>query len=471
MAENALAQQEDVIIATELESLSSVTKKVQVTVPVETINQKTRETMTQIRKDVVIPGFRRGRVPNRVLEKKLGGGLNDEVRNHLVEAALRQAISKYELKVVGQPRTSPPIPELPANGPMEFSIELEVAPEFPLPDLASFEIFEPQLTANDERFNAALGHLQKSLGTWENVSGGTAAAEDRLTVDVNITTEDGTVIVDQKDATIPVAAGSMAGVQFDDLGEKLTGLSVGDSTTLEKIVPDTHRREDLRGRKFIVKLNLKAISRLNVPELTDELAIANGFDNLAELRESMRSALESRIRTDTQQAKRNQLVRKLVDAIQIDLPPRLTQRMNLEVFRREATDLINRGVPVPNIEKAVSTLQDFSHQEAEFELRQMFILSRLAIQFDESVSDQEVNAAITQTALLNGERPEVVRRQMEKMGQLEQVAQRVLEHKVLDRALLQCKVTPVDEATWKQHLASNQNAGQIAATPAAADAT
>ncbi len=470
MAENALAQQDDLIIATELESLSSVTKKIKVTVPAETISQETRSTMTKIRKDVVIPGFRRGRVPNRVLEKKLGGGLSDEVRVHIVEAALQQAISKHELKVVGQPTTTPQIPELPASGPMEFSIELEVAPEFPLPDLASFEILEPQLTANDERFNAALDHLRKSLGTWENASGG-AVADDRLTVDVNITTEDGTAIVDQKGVTMPVAAGSMAGVQFDDLGEKLTGLNVGDSTTLEKIVPDTHRREDLRDRKFIVKLNVTAVSRLNMPELTDELAKTNGFESLAELRESMRSALENRIQIDTQQAKRSQLIHKLIDAIQIDLPPRLTERMNVQIFRREAGNLINRGVPLPAIEKEASTLRNLSQQEAELELRQMFILSRLAIQFDESVSDREVNAAIAQTAMMNGERPEVVRRQMEKMGQLEQVAQRVLEQKVLDRALLQCKITPVDEATWKQHLASNQNAGQIAATPLAADAT
>ncbi len=472
MAENALAQQDDLDldIVTQLESLSSVTKTIKVTIPAEAVSKEAHKTISKIRKDAVIPGFRRGRTPDRILEKKLGAGLNDEVRVHLIEAALRIAISRHQLKVVGQPTTSPQIPDLPTSGPMEFNIELEVAPEFPLPDLASFEILEPQLLANDERLNAAIDHLQKSLGTWEDASGG-AISDDRLTADVNISMEDGTLIAEQKGTTVPVAAGSMAGVQFDDLGEKLTGLKVGDSITLEKIVPETHFRQDLRGRKLIVKMNVTAVSRLIVPELTEELAKANGFDSLAELRETMHSALEERIRIDTEQAKRNQLIRKLIDTIQIDLPPLLSERMKAQVLRREASNLLQRGVPSTVLEQKFSTLQSMSHLEAEFELRQMFILSRLAIQFDESISDRELNAAIVRTAMTNGERPEAVRRQLEKSGQLEQVAQGVLEHKVLDRALRQCKITPVDEATWKQHLAAGHNAGQIAASTPAPDAT
>ena len=463
MSETALAEKKVSGIVLELESISSVTKKIKVTIPEQTIKDQFQDTLASLRKEAVVPGFRRGRVPNRILEKKLGTGLNDDVKSRLLNAAFQEAVEQHSLKPLGDPEISPESLDVPKTGPMEFTIQIEVTPEFPLPDLASFEIKKPVLAASDERFDMALNHLRRSLGAWA-VTTDPAITDDRVQADVSISTEDGTSIVDQKGAILVVAPGSMAGVRFEDLGEKLTGVKAGDEVTLEQIVPDTHLREELRGRKFIVKIHVNEVSRLNMPELTEELARENGFESLEDLHNSMRSALSDRLASESAQAMRDQLSRQLVETIQLELPPRLTDGQKNAIFKREAIRLIESGMTTEAVTKHLPDMMGFSQREAEVELQKLFIISRLAELFHVTITGNEVNAAITELAMTNGERPEVLRRELQKSDKLEAMAMRMREHKVLDRALEQCKITEVDEAAWKQFvtsqketLAANQN--------------
>ncbi len=439
----------------EMESPTAVTRRIKITIPEQMIQTESRQLMSKVRNDVAVPGFRRGRTPNRVLEKRLGGALSEEMQRELVNAALAECEKRLELKTVGQMVFTPDKPELPTSGPMQFSVEVEIMPEFPLPDLAGIEILDPQLQVTDERLASALGHLQRSLGTWEPVSD-VAAMGDRVTADVEIHTEDGTGVVNQPGATLTVGPGGMAGVQFDDLGEKLAGCKPGDAVALEKVVPDTHFREDLRGRKFIVKIAVKSISRLNMPELTDDLAKQNGFDNLEELRRSMRGALEDRIKADIVAAKRQQLLRKLVESTQFETPPRFTLQLSMDILRRDAQRYINSGQASNDTKKLVSDMQGHSKLEAEFEVRKVIIISRFQEQFREEVTEREINTAIAQMAAMSGERPETARRQLERTGRLQDVAMRVVEDKVLDRALQQCKITLVDEETWRNTSAAGE---------------
>jgi trigger factor len=461
--EKAAEDRTDLAGAVTVEEISPVSKRLKVSIPEDKLKEKYKGVLKELSRDAAVPGFRKGRVPPRILEKRFGTNIKDTVKGELIQDVLKYALEEYKINPLGDPQFDPAKPELPDAGPMQFTVEVEVAPEFPLPELTNIEIKKPHLEATEERFNLAISHLRQSLGTWETIPEA-SQPDDRIHASIEYSQDDGIVLGKEEHRHLHLKPGALGGIQFDDLAERLKGAKPGAVIQLSGEVPMDSAQENLRGRKINIAISVKHIDRQFLPELTDELARENGFDGMEDLNKSMREALEDRLKIQTNQIMRDQVAEKLLGNVTIDLPPRLTERQTKVVMRRRAMRLMQQGVPAQAIDRHITDLITVSAQEANVLLKAHFVFSRLADQFDISVSDEEVNQEIVQIADMNGRRPERLRDEMIKSGQVEELYQTIRDNKVLDQIITGCKITEVDEETWKQEVEARRQQAQSGAS-------
>jgi trigger factor len=428
-----------------IEDAGAARKRIKIEIPEARIKGKLENAFGELQKDAVLPGFRRGRAPKRLLEKRFGGDMRNTVKQQLVAEAYEQAIEKNELDAIGDPEVDLSKVELPESGSLTVNVEVEVTPEFALPSIEKIAVKKPKLEANETRQNLALENLRKYFGHWHD-STEPVTENDTVTTDVKVTaTEDNAVLAEQPNVSLAVKPGSIAGVRFEDLGEKLKGKSIGDTVTLEGNLPQEHPDEKYRGKPIKVELAIKGVKHQHLPEVNEEFATMLGFETVDALKNDLKERLVTQLEQETKGAMSQQVYRYLLSNTNLDLPAKLSQRQMGNVLRRRATELMQKGVPESEIVQQIDQLRIASAQQAAVDLRLYFILSKLADQFGIQVSDEEVNARIAAMAMQYGRRPERLRHQLQQSGQMEQLYLQIRDGKVVDKLLETAEITDVDE--------------------------
>ena len=255
------------------------------------------------------------------------------------------------------------------------------------------------------------------------------------------------MLAEQPQVSFNVQAGSIVGVRFEDLGEKLTGATISSTVTLETAAPADHPDEKLRGKNVKVELTIKGIKHQHLPEVNEEFAQMLGFDTIDALKGDLKERLVTQLEQETKGAMAQQVYRYLLSNTTLDLPAKLSQRQMGNVLRRRATELMQKGVPESEIVHQIDQLRISSAQQAAVDLRLFFILGKLADQFGIEVSEEEVNARIAAIATQYGRRPEKLRSQMAASNQIEQLYLQIRDGKVVDKLLETGEITDVDEKT------------------------
>jgi trigger factor len=268
-----------------------------------------------------------------------------------------------------------------------------------------------------------------------------------VVADVKVQDPENNILTEQPSVQLGVKPGSIMGVKFDDLGEKLTGAVPGAKITLEGDVGPGHQQESLRGKKLTISLDVKSIKHMNLPEVNEEFAKMLGFESVAELNKDLTDRLVVQLEQETKGAMAQQFYRFLLSNTQLELPPNTSQRQMVNVLRRRATEMMQKGIAESEIAQNIDQLRISSAQQAATDLKLFFIMSKLAKQFEIDVSDSEVNGRIAAIAMQYGRRPEKLRTQFEQQGQLEQLFLQIRDGKVVDKLLETAKVTEVDEKT------------------------
>jgi trigger factor len=446
-----------------VEEISSVARKVNVTVPESRIKDKYGTVLNTLVKDAALPGFRKGRVPRRLLEKRFKSDIQNDVRSQVISEALSEAIEKNALQPITEPKLSPAVPELPDVGPLVFSVEFEVLPEFALPDLSNVELKKPVLAVTDERMDLAKEHLRGNLAEMQEVPE-IGDHDDHIDADITILDQNGGVIENHSGMHVHFAPEfSIAGIRIEGFDGHLRGAKTGGKVRIDVTLPAEFKREDLRGQKAAVELTIKKIMRRVKPELTEELAKSNGFDDLNDLNESLRRAIEDRLKAEGARLLREQASEKLREMIQVDVPPSLASRATAAL----AQNIMRQAAQSGEQPQLTSEMVDRMRASAEPRAKLDVIVMRLADRFGLEVQDGEVNTEVAMLADMNGMRPELLLNRMAKTGQLDSLRAELLHRKVLDRVVDQCKIVEIDEAQWTREQDELRAAMEASMQPAA----
>jgi trigger factor len=428
-----------------VEDLAACRKKLTITIPRETIDAKFEERYAELEKEAQVPGFRPGRAPRRLVEKRFHDAVGEEVRAKLVAEAYEKAIEEQKLQVLGEPDIDPDKLVLPDEGPMEFSVELEVRPEFTVPTNFSAipldAVKEPAV--GDDDVAAALDRIREQHGRLEALGEGAEAAERDL-VSGDLTLQAGDVMVlDRQNVRMPVAEVAIDGIRLEALPQLLKGAKAGETKSATLTIGQEADNEAVRGKEATLQVKVEKIERIVLPDDAALLAVT-GYEDMEALRGALRRQLTNQGQQAYEEALETTIQDWLIEQCPFDLPSELAERHATRLLQRQVVNLQYRGVPVEEIEKRLGDIQGATTERAARDLRLHFILGALAKQEKVEVSDAEVDARIRFIAAQQSRKPDRVREDMARDGSLESLQGQIMEDKVLRNLLEKARAPKTD---------------------------
>ncbi|MAI67097.1 MAG: trigger factor [Phycisphaerae bacterium] len=449
-----------------VESAGPARKRVNITVPTEAVASKLQDSMGMLRTQTAIPGFRKGKVPAHIIEKRFGESLRTEARNEIVSDAWKNAIEEFELRPLGEPEPvgDPEEVVLEEGKPLSFALEVEVMPEFELPAFDDIKLTRPMVEVNDEHIDEEIERQKIRNGTLQEVEG--KAAEGDFVIGPAVvhlnSKEEPFYTTEQTRLTVPAkdAGGEILGLFIDDLGKILTGAGVGDEIVINTDGPEEHELEEVRGAKVEVTFNVIQAVKIN-PIEDDELVALFGLENADMLKEQVKLALEQRRDQDQAAVLRQQATAEIANRVEMELPEKTSAMQADRDLQRLRTQLQSSGkMSMEEVEAEVAKVRAGSADESQKRLKSFFILTKLAEHFHVTVNEMEVNARISELAMQNGKRPEEMRNTLAKQGQLQQIQAVVREEKAADQLVAACTITEMPVKEWQ----AKQDGGAVKKT-------
>jgi trigger factor len=430
-----------------VEALATCKKKLTISIPREEIKAKFEERLTELEREAQVPGFRPGRAPRRLVEKRFHKAVADEVRVKLVAEAFEKAIKDENLDVIGEPDLDPDAIKMADDGPLTFSIELEVRPAFELPDYVGIPVSAERPAVTDAGVEQALERLRESRGRLDPVPAEEEVkANDLLVGDLTIQAGE-TMVVDRQNVRLPVAAIAVEGIRLENLPEVLKGAKAGDTRSTKITIGQDAEREDVRGKEAEVRLKINSAARVALP---DNLALLKEMDyeDMESLRAGLRRQLESQSEAAYTRAQEQAIEKWLLEKIPFDLPTGLAARHANQLLQRRLMNLQSRGIPVDEIEKRLGEIKNATTEEADRDLKLHFILDAIAKKEKMEVTDAEVDARVQMIAMQYGRKTDRLHEEMEQQGTLDSLRQQILEDKVVRSLLEKAQVSaPVVEVS------------------------
>lgn len=428
-----------------LERQSNCAAKLKVEVPADTVTNERKKIIQAFSSQARIKGYRPGKVPRTVIEKRYGEDITAEVESRLVQQALTQAAKDEDLRIL---EAKPPEDaENHPDGVMTFSTELTLAPEFDLPDYKGIDLQVPDRAITEDDINVELKNLQNRFAEFTDISDRTVQAGDFAIIDYS-SELDGQPLEESIGQSVGYLAGSEGyWLQMDEdsllpgFSKNLEGAAIGDEREFGVEVPEEFAVEELRGLELQFKVTLKEIKEQVLPEVNDELAgqLLPGSD-LNGLVETIRGNLEQQLNQQIEEFKINQLLEKLNRSIQFDLPPEMVTAET----QGQADEMVERGMGQGLSEDEIAARQEeifaAANQRAQMSLRTDFILQRIAETEELEVTQDEL---VNRVAAMANQAKKPIKgyaKELQKTGQLRSVQHNMLLSKTIDFLLEHAKV-------------------------------
>jgi trigger factor len=414
-----------------VENLSPTRVRLAVEVPFDDLKPSLDSAYKAISQQVRIPGFRPGKVPNRLIDQRVGREtVLQEAVNDALPRLYTEAAREHELQVLGQPEID--ITNIADNESLSFTAEVDVRPEITLPPLDSVAVQVDDAVVDDADVDGQLDELRDRFGTLKTVE--RAATEgDYVSLDL------GTAVGGEE-----IEAGSAKGLSYvvgsgdlvDGLDDAVTGKSAGESATFTT----TLRQGEHAGEEGEVTATVKTVKVKELPELDDEFAqLASEFDTVDELRADLRERL-GRVRVLEQGAQaRDKLLEQLIDSVEFALPE---SAVTAEVEYRQHDVIHSLGHDDALVERFLES-QGKTREEWDTELREnaeksvraQFILDAIADRDQVQVGDAELTEYLVRQAQRYQMPPQEFANEIVKAGNLPMLVADVRRNKALGAVL------------------------------------
>lgn len=428
-----------------VEDVGPCRKRISVEIPAEAVNDQMELAFGSVASEVSIPGFRKGHAPRRLVEKRFGAYVKDETRQRLVSKAYDEAVREHDLKVLGQPPAEVfEAIEVQPGQPVTFEVEVEVMPEFELPELKGIKVLKPDSSLPDGLVDEEIKKIAINEGSLDERED--SARGDYLTGNAVMTDKEGTEHYNIEGAVVQIPEegdeGMILGVIVPDFAKQIGTPNEGDKLKVTLTGPENHEVEAIRGKDLTIEYEITKVYRI-VPAVVSDLVAKYGFNDEEQLREMVTMQLQQRAEVQQQSVMRQQVIKHLADHTEFELPAGLTSQQAARNLERRRMDLMYRGVNPAEIEQHMAELRSASTASASNELKQFFILNKAAEHLKVQIQEQEINARIMQMATQQGKRPEQVIQELQQSGQAQTLLQQVREHKTIDAILTDAEIEEV----------------------------
>jgi len=428
-----------------IEDAGPCKKKVSVEIPAEKIQQALTDEYKELKLGAEVPGFRKGRAPMRLLEKKFGSDITKQVKLKLLAEASESAVTDNDIDMLGDPDIKHDDIELPDEGPMKFDFEVEVRPDFELPSLEGISVDKPKIEIGDDEIAEQIESICKRAGVWEPKDG-PVEDDDRIVADVVMDIEGVEENAKYENIEITSSAnGFVAGVPVENLNELLAGAKASDEKKIKVNidVPATFYNEQFRGKSTEITIDVKDVKHLVPAELNEDFFTRVGVDDETDLKDRIAEQLEQQADSQAKQQMAEQIHEYLSKNVKLDLPESIVADQSTRILQRQYSNMLMQGMEREQMDQQMGQLRASSEDEARQQLKTFFIMDKVAEQLKVEVTDEEVNSRIAQIAAMRGRRPEKMREELARDGSLAQFSLEIREQKCIDKMLETAKITEV----------------------------
>jgi trigger factor len=395
-----------------VEEPAAWSRRLHITVPAQRVEQERRNAVAELAKQVRLPGFRKGKVPAQVMEKRFGAAIEQQAIERVMGVAYREAVKREGL----QPITDGAIDNVnyEAGADLSFDVGFDIRPSVELSRIGGFVIRQPVAEVSDAQIDQVLERLRDEQAVWKSLDEGAAMLDgDRVTVEITPLDD-----ADARTRQYPLVLGQ--GQALPAVEGVIRTLRPGQESDVSIDLPERADDPASPTKPHPMHVRITDAKRAERPDLTDAFASSLGdFENLDVLRDRIRHDLQREAEREAERALRNQLVSNVIEANPFDVAPSMVDAyLNQLIPDREGDN------------SRVQELREIARGGAEFGIKRMLVIERIAELESLAATQSEVEERVRVLAERLNRPPAEVQAQLRKNGRLAEIEQEITEDRV-----------------------------------------
>lgn len=422
-----------------VEKLDGSMAKLTITVPAEEFTKAITSAYNKQKSKFSVPGFRKGKVPQAFIEKMYGAAIfYEDAANQLINEYYPKELENCEEEITSNPEID--VTQIEKGKDFIFTATVAVKPEIKIGDYKGVEVEKIDTTVTDEDVMAEILKDQKENGRKIDVTDRAAQMDDEVTINFEGFVDD-VAFEGGKGENYKLTLGSHSFI--DTFEDQIVGKNIGDKFDVNVTFPEEYHVDDLKGKPAVFKVELLAISALELPELDDEFASdVSSFETFAEYKEDKKKTLEVKKEEQAKREKQSKVVEKIADAAEVEIPEAMIKYNQERIVNEMSQRMMYQGLQMEQyLQLMGTTKEEFLERvkpDAIARIKTSLVLEAVAAAENIVASDDDVDAEIQDMAAQYQMKPEELK-DMIGAPELENIKKDIASRKALEFLGENCK--------------------------------
>jgi trigger factor len=403
-------------------------KQLRLEIPGDAVKTTIDKVATDMSRKISVAGFRPGHVPKSIIKTRFRKELRDEVTSQLIPPAFDEAIHENGLRVVGEPALDGLV--FGDDESLSATFTVEVVPDFELAPYKGLPLTKRVYKVTDAEVDEVIERMRKNQGELVPVEDRAAQLGDNVLLDIEgqFADESGQTN-EQKDLDLELGGQGV----LEEFTRELTGVRPGETKTFSVSYPQESSNPRLSGKTINYTANIKAVRRLELPEIDEDFASAvdEQFKTVDALKAHVRSDLELQAAEKSESELRAAAISELLSRNQFEVPDVLVKHQATSRVKSFARNMQSRGLDIRNLKLDWDQLIQAQTERAQEEVKSTFILEKIADAENIEPTQEEIDAEIEDLALASGKSVESVRASLTKENALDSIKEQIEKRKAL----------------------------------------
>ncbi len=390
-------------MSVQVENLEKNMAKLTIEVAAEEVEKAIQEAYLKEKNKISLPGFRKGKVPRKMIEKMYGAGVfYEDAANTLIQGNYPAAADESGIDIVSRPTID--IVQIESGKPFIFTAEVAVRPEVKLGKYLGVQVTKIDTSVSEDEVAEALEKERNNNARTVTVTDRPAANGDTVVIDFEGFV-DGVAFEGGKGENHSLELGSHSFI--DTFEDQLVGKNAEDEVEVNVTFPEQYQAAELAGKPAMFKVKIHEIKTKELPQLDDEFAQdVSEFDTLAEYKEDVKKRLTEQKENEAKRTKEDEAIQKIIDKSEMELPEAMIETQCENMVNEFAQRIAQSGLSMEQYMQfsglTIEKLKEQVRPEAETRIKSSLVLEQIAKEENIEVTEEDIDAEVTKMAAAYG---------------------------------------------------------------------